>query len=341
VPVDPDDEEGRSDDGPTMAVASPLLSARPLRDDLANPRPLAKTAFGLGPSAPALAGLGGMSGGVDKDAETMSFVGDELPAGENDVEETTRAVSREELIRHQDAQLIVGDDAHGDEATLAVAPGQIEGLDPAIAAALSNALKQREPARQPPQDAPGPPAFPPPQSPFPGSSMQGGSMEGGSMQGGSMGGSSGHLPAAPPASQSFANAPPPQSWGGQGMPPSFDPMLPQHQGGYPPPSNPNPGVQQTQNMTGGPNPHQATAVGPGGGPPSQQMPMQHQPMQQQQLQQRGMANPQAWMTQPSPPPAAMTGPSRFTPQVILLVAVGVVCLAIFIIGIVLFVTTKF
>ena len=33
--------------------------------------------------------------------------------------------------------------------------------------------------------------------------------------------------------------------------------------------------------------------------------------------------------------------SKFTPQVILLVAVGAVCLAIFIIGIVLFVTTKF
>ena len=46
-----------------------------------------------------------------------------------------------------------------------------------------------------------------------------------------------------------------------------------------------------------------------------------------------------WMMQPT-----SGGPSRavkFTPQVILLVAVGAVCLAIFIIGIVLFVTTKF
>ena len=46
------------------------------------------------------------------------------------------------------------------------------------------------------------------------------------------------------------------------------------------------------------------------------------------------------MTQASPQPGA-TAPSRFTPQVIALVAVGVVCLSIFIIGIVLFVTTKF
>jgi hypothetical protein len=37
----------------------------------------------------------------------------------------------------------------------------------------------------------------------------------------------------------------------------------------------------------------------------------------------------------------MSLPTKFTPQVILLVAVGAVCLAIFIIGIVLFVTTKF
>lgn len=353
APVDPDDEDGRSDDGPTMAIASPALSG-PLRDDVANPRPLAKTAFGLGPSAPGVGGaaLAGLSG-VDKDAETMSLSGSDLPPRENDIEETTRAVSRDELIRHQDAQLIVGDDAHGDEATLAVPPGQIEGLDPAIAAALSDALKQREPANKTSPTSPSSPlnapAFAPPSAPFPGSSMQG-PVSGGPM-GGPMGGSSGHLAAAPPASQGYANAPPPQSWGGQGMPPSFDPMMPhpQHQGGFPPPSNPNPG-QQTQNMTGGSNPHLAAAATSGGGPPSQQMQMQmQQPQMQQphmqpphmQQQQRGMGNPQPWMTQPTPPPAGMTGPSRFTPQVILLVAVGVVCLAIFIVGIVLFVTTKF
>jgi hypothetical protein len=47
-----------------------------------------------------------------------------------------------------------------------------------------------------------------------------------------------------------------------------------------------------------------------------------------------------WATQPSPPPAGMTG-SKVTPQVLLLVGVGAVCLAIFVIGVVLFVTTKF
>ncbi len=49
----------------------------------------------------------------------------------------------------------------------------------------------------------------------------------------------------------------------------------------------------------------------------------------------------AWMAQHSPPPKGMTGPTRFTPQVIFLVVVGAVCVAIFVIGIVLFVTTKF
>jgi hypothetical protein len=46
----------------------------------------------------------------------------------------------------------------------------------------------------------------------------------------------------------------------------------------------------------------------------------------------------AWMM---PSPAGSAGRSKFTPQVIMLVSVGAVCLAIFIIGIVLFVTTKF
>ena len=275
--------------------------------------------------------------GVDKDAETMALGGNDLPpVGRHiEAEETTRAVSRDELIRHQDAQLIVGEDADGDEATLAVAPGQVEGLDAGMAAALSDALRKRDPygqqqQQQQQQDPHPAPAFPPPAG-APGQfqgQMQGQPMQG-PMSGQAMPGSSGHLQAAPPSNQGYGGQQP-QSWGGQGMPPSFDPMLPQ--GGYPP-SSPGMPVQQNQNM--------------GGGPAQQQMQhmqhMQHMQQQQQQMGQRGMAPipPPPWMTQPSPLPAGMSGPSRFTPQVILLVAVGAVCLAIFIIGIVLFVTTKF
>jgi hypothetical protein len=73
------------------------------------------------------------------------------------------------------------------------------------------------------------------------------------------------------------------------------------------------------------------------GPASYPQPQQPQPHHGQ----GGPNAPAPWITQPTPPPTGMSGPSRFTPQIILLVAVGAVCLAIFVIGIVLFVTTKF
>ena len=313
----PEDDSDR-EDGPTMAGA-PLAPDVPLRDDVVNPRrhsPLASTGF------------------VDKDAETMALSGDDgdLPRIGDlvDAEETTRAVSRDELLGHHGSQIILGDDegAHGDEATLAVAPGALGdlGIDPGLAASLSEPLP-RAPSQPDLMQAP---AFPPPQFPSPGG----------------IGAAQPYPPSQPypqqqqqqqqPQSQpqqpiqswqgeaapSYRN-PPPQSMGGMGMQQGYDPMQPQ---GYDPMQpqghQSSPGMQSAQQqgypMQGGPGQPQ-----PYGGP--QQM----QPMPGQ----------QPWL-QPQPAPGGGLA-QKFTPQVIMLIVVGTVCLSIFIIGIVLFVTTNF
>jgi hypothetical protein len=297
-------------------------------------------------------------GGVDKDAETMALAGDDprlppIEGGDNEPEETTRAVSREELIRHQDASFVVGEDAMGDEATLAVAPGQIDlGIDPGgMAAALAESIKRES---QP--NLPGAPAFPAPPQGFQNSGPIGT-------------GSSGHLRAAPPHSvqgQHPGMGAQQQPWGGeaapwggdhappwsQQQPPGggmqqgyeqhgYDPMMP-----GPPPSNPgypqsghHPLMQQQQGqqgyaMQGG----MPQGYGPNANAPTAQ---QQRPMGPMGMAGQAPGQPPPWMTQPSPRAGGMSLPTKFTPQVILLVAVGAVCLAIFIIGIVLFVTTKF
>jgi hypothetical protein len=83
------------------------------------------------------------------DVETIARLSPEV--GEQ--EETTRAVSREELFRAQDAHVVVGDDAIGDEATLAVPPEKLE------------AMKATGPMHESPREGP---AFPPPPTPFSG-----------------------------------------------------------------------------------------------------------------------------------------------------------------------------
>lgn len=272
---------------------------------------------------------------TDKDAETMASdsVPRVAPRG-SDVEETTRAVSRDELMRHQDAHVVVGEDAMGDEATLAVPPGQIDlGADGGIAAALVESLRGSQPNL--PGGPAAPPAFPPPPQHFQNNAMP-----------------------APHAQAAAPGMAPPPSWGGEALqgfqlaqqqqqlqhqqqhhngPPSYDPMFQQGPQSAPYPSLPHP----PPSAPGGPLPggQPNPMMNPGGYPPSQQHPQQplQRPMQQAIPTQQAAP----WVTQQSPPPAGMTAPSRFTPQVIMLVAVGAVCLAIFIIGIVLFVTTKF
>jgi hypothetical protein len=148
---------------------------------------------------------------------------------------------------------------------------------------------------------------------------------------------------------------PPQQQQQQGMPrgydapfdPGFDPMLPQQ----PPP--------QQQPFGYGPGPMHGGLQGQypqsGQQPLGHAMPMGMQggpggygphPSDPNAMQQRGMQpmhGQQAWMNpQGAPQKSGLAGAlPKLTPQIILLVAVGAVCLAIFVIGIVLFVTTKF
>jgi hypothetical protein len=139
----------------------------------------------------------------------------------------------------------------------------------------------------------------------------------------------------------------PQSWGGDAAPPFFDARDPRH---APAPM----GMQQQPGGIQGYDPMMpGPQSNPGHFPSSGQQPvMQPQPGYPMQGGGYGqhpggpMGGPQPmggqppWMMAQGPGPAGQA-PSKFTPQVIMLVSVGAVCLAIFIIGIVLFVTTKF
>jgi hypothetical protein len=213
------------------------------------------------------------------------------------------------MMGHPDAQVVLGDDddAHGDENTLAVAPGALGelGIDHAIAASLA----ERQPHHPSPQDHASAPAFPPP--PF------------GSQ--GAMGAAQQQQPQSQPqqpvpswqgeAAQSYRNPPQQPMGGGMGMQQGYDPMLPQgHQS--------SPGMQNAQQQG---YPMQAPYAQ--NGPPMGGGQMQPMPAPQ-------------WM-QAGPPANGGGFAKKFTPQVIMLIVVGAVCLSIFIVGIVLFVTTNF
>jgi hypothetical protein len=297
-----DDLPGQQDDGPTMlgAGSSPNI---PLRDDTARPR-------GFAPEHRL----------NDADAETMAldFGDSRLPdlEGEGEPEEATRALTREEMMgtpsNHQDAHVIVGSDARGDEATLAIGPEtmspELENLGASLDPALAEALAQRvaehhqqvqqqayQQQQQQQQHAPPPPP---------------------------------HFPQASPQQQPYA-------------PPNYAPQAP-----YP---LPQPATQPVAYPPSGQHPVM------GGTPPSHPMPWGGQagfapPSQPQPPMSMGAQQQAPWM-QPAPslsplqqPPSA-EGPSvfgvRITSQVMILAGVGVVCLAIFVVGLVLFFTTKF
>lgn len=235
----------------------------------------------------------------------------ELPAlhDRSEEEESTRAVSREEMLRGQDA-VIIGEDsegAHGEDATLALAPGFNE------AAKLAEAYTKEHPDH---------PASPPPIDP------------------------------------SFAQppfGPAPQGW--QQPPPWQDPnAFPQGPQSYPgmqvgPVSGPH---LPAQSWT--PNPPQSQPQFPGGSVGPQSQPQLPVPQSGHMMAQPGMAAPN-----PGPIPypgssnihqppnrfgdwnanAPQKRPFKLSGQILLLGIVGVVCLAIFITGIVLFATTKF
>ncbi len=91
---------------------------------------------------------------------------EEIPSIGEEEEESTRAVPRDELLRQQDAHVVVGEDAMGDEATVAVAPEHNS----------ANMALGGPGGPMPPQPGPGGasdvPAFPPPPLGFPGPGPQ-------------------------------------------------------------------------------------------------------------------------------------------------------------------------
>ena len=199
-------------------------------------------------------------------------------------DESTRAVPREELLR-QDAQLVVGSDAAGEDATLAVPPG------------MNEALSARFPI--------------------------------------GADGSGGHPAIGAPSPGFHASANPTQ------QSPQFAPMLGPQSGAW--------GMQgsQTSQMPSStsampmlaPYPQQ-----PGAFPPVQGGPMPMPYPQQDWQQQQGWQQ-QGWQ-QPQHIPGAQMAPSPpkkfpLSTQVIVLGLIGIVCLAIFVTGVVLFFTTKF
>jgi hypothetical protein len=232
-------------------------------------------------------------GAYDRDAETMARA-EGAPAEESEPEdEATRAVPRDELFRHQDAHVVVGPGAYGDDATLAIAPERRAELQAVHGGAAFAATMMNLDA--------GVPAFPPP----PGQAF-------------------GHAPPRPPQQ-------PPHPGGGWQPPPQVgfaDPMMP------------------TYDPTGGRGGHgDGGPSGFGGPPPSaHDMPVSGAyPL--------ANATPGFGGRVPAPNPALSPppwtqpqggqAPSRFNPQLLMLVVVGAVCLTIFIVGIVLFLTTNF
>lgn len=262
----------------------------------------------------------------------------ELPVlhDRSEEEESTRAVSREEMLRGHDA-VVIGDDsdmAQGEDATLAVAPGfnesakQLHLLQQQLAAEQSgmpSPLGGPDPYPQPQGFAGHPPTMQSaqgwnPQQPVqhwqdpnaganPFAAPAAGSQGHQSYPGMSVGPVSGpHMPAqswtpnAPPSQPHFPGAPP--------------------QGG--PQSQPHMQVPQSGQMMAGQQ-QQGAIPYPG-------QPNFHQPP----------SNPFGDWNANAPQQQQLGKPKfKISGQILLLGIVGVVCLAIFITGIVLFATTKF
>jgi hypothetical protein len=285
--------------GPGPAAGRPVTS--PLAN--ANFAPSSSTSGGLRPR------LSDSRGQPEKETETVAVSRSDFElvrlSPEPDDEESTRAVPREELLRgQQDAQLIVGDDAAGEDATLAVAPGANEASKNLAAFAET---MQGDPSLGSPLGG----AFPPP-SPAQNPPSWGGDPNAGWGMGAPMTGpqSNPHLPHPPSSPNPYM------------QPSSANPHMPG--------SNPQmmvaPGQMQlpssghlpvAQNAPGGRGYHQP------GNPIPYPAHMVHG--------QQGS-------------PWLMPGPGgkrfKISGQILLLAVVGFVCLAVFITGIVLFATTK-
>lgn len=328
------DAAGAKDDGPTMmgsteqslalfgldagaadAARAAVASPGPRPAPLPGRSPLASTAFSGGSGGPPPLPPSSRGGAGP------AFARDERPPGSNPLpqpiermeeEESTRAVPREELLRGQDAHVVVGDDAVGEDATLAVSPGDNEANSKHLAA-LAQTMAQ---------DPDG--AFPPPPGVFPPPHAGAGYSPAPNMMGPPPGVMNG-------PGQGWGE-PQQQPWSPGG--PQSAPMPSMH--GAPhdrPTSNPHMPVSSPHPMSY-PGPAQM-GMGPGPGYPPMGMPMQG-PAPGPYPGQLGPA-----MQGQAPWPAPSGKRFKLSGQIILLGIVGVICLAIFITGLVLFATTKF
>jgi hypothetical protein len=312
----------RPRDDATMAGAPSPTSARPLRDDAPSSRPRAdaeRSRPRLPVSSPRLPTSSSRlpfspptSPMFDSDP-AMAGMGTEpwLPIG-HEIEDT-RPVQRDEMARPRDAQVVVADDAEGEDATLAIRPGQIAGLFPSgrsVGPSLAEDAKPRGAASALPEQRAKPMLF-----------VQGVKLE-------------------PPSSDRLLNATKLMT---------FDPNdLPASARGPGFPSG-----NQAQGFQGE-TPHHGNL--PYGGAPVSFGPPSHAPSPQSlapslQSNAPGWGAPAGAPYPPSPQwnapapfpvaPPTPPGGATFNPQALLLIGVGVVCLAIFVIGVWLFATTKF
>ena len=303
IPDDALDElPGQQDDGPTMmgAGASPNV---PLRDDFAQQ--------GFAP-AHRMNDANAETMALDRDDERLPNLDDEPESDEA----ATRALTREQMMGpgavHQDAHVIVGSDARGDEATLAIGPDQLgsafgelgASLEPALAEALAQRVAEHHQQVQQQAYQQQYPQAPPPQAP--------------------------HFP-QPQTQQHFSPQQQPQFAQPQPQPAGYGMPQPGTQPGAYPPSGQHPAAYPPsgqQPVMGPPSNAWGASQGYAGQAPSQQQQQQQQPA--------------AW----NQPPAPLAQPSggggfQITSQIMVLAGVGVVCLAIFVVGLVLFFTTKF
>lgn len=225
------DEDDSSDDGPTLASdAFAELQAAAQKYPLSDgpPRPAAGSPASSASNASAKAAPDVDAPEGENEAATVTVPKDVLdrvranpkavleeskpkappPAAgrpyddADDAAEPTKAVPREELLRGavNDGHVVIGADAGGEDATLAVAPGEAVGMN--LNAAIGETLKS---AGSPLGDEGG--GFPPPPHPFQGTQQM--------PQG--MGPMPGHPGGMQPQHQDWSQAPAPP---GMGMPPS-------------------------------------------------------------------------------------------------------------------------
>ncbi|WP_146650188.1 hypothetical protein [Labilithrix luteola] len=374
-------EEEADDENPTMAIPSAvaMLAVEAAAQDTraaitAIPAPpplsLASTAFADSPYA-----------------AVHSPAGHPPVLGQSEPEETTRAVSREELLRHQDAHVVVGGGAEGDESTLAVPStansaaravplGFAETLGPSMANAESPTVRplpgqDASASASAPAQARAPGVFAWGREPDPRAeidplvaseiydplvSQPPASFASSPSASGPLSGQPGPhgMHGMPPPPMPYGTGPtgatglhgaapsPSLMQGGMGAMNQAAPMQPNMQPGM---QQPMPSIHGIANVSGhgwpsGNMPAHAPPPGPGWmqgpphGAPQGQLPHgAYDPRAQAAMQARGPA--------PVGPGVGGGAGGKVSPQLIALVAVGVVCVAIFIVGLVLFFTTKF